>query len=200
MSNQHDSHLDEGRFFEYLDDILEAHVRDEVEKHLSSCAACSERLRNTRSLFDTIASLDDEPIGRDISPIVMSAILPRNSAIRMNRIAVAIQLLVLGIVAAVLWSNIRNVLEQWVVSPLGIEFVTSLQKIQIELPRLWEAWMSALSDILVDASNLVTRVPLPLLPQFDGVEILLLVLISWLVINGFLLRASAASTFLRRPQ
>lgn len=198
MSIRSESHLEDSRLYEYLDGVLEDNARDFVEAHLRTCAFCEERLREIRSLFETIVSLSDEPMKRDLSPIVMAAIQPKNSVARQNRFTIAIQLLVLGILAAVLWSSLGRLVEQWIISPLGLDVITSLQRVQIELPQLWDKWINILSAILADSSKLAARVPLPSFPQFDRVEVFLVVFIGWILVNGLLLRTSAANILLRR--
>jgi hypothetical protein len=50
-------HVQDDRLQEYIDDVLGGGARDEVERHLSSCAECRESVQQTRALLTALSRL-----------------------------------------------------------------------------------------------------------------------------------------------
>lgn len=66
------NHLTEFQLNEYLDDALSASEHRTIEKHLSGCADCHEKVEALRSLFQRLAELPEESLQRDLTPVVLS--------------------------------------------------------------------------------------------------------------------------------
>ena len=70
-------HLTETQLNEYLDDVLDSTARAHMDAHLSDCADCRDRLASLQAVFQALASLPEETLGRDLTPPVLNG-LPRS--------------------------------------------------------------------------------------------------------------------------
>lgn len=61
------SHPEDVLLNEYLDDSLSAMERDNLQRHLSVCAACARRLDALQCVFDVLAALPEKNLERDLS-------------------------------------------------------------------------------------------------------------------------------------
>ncbi|HEX2697356.1 MAG TPA: zf-HC2 domain-containing protein [Anaerolineales bacterium] len=72
-------HLTNSQLNEYLDNVLSAPERREVESHLEACTECHVRLNEIQFVFTSLAGLPKAQLTRDLSASVL-ANLPLRSA------------------------------------------------------------------------------------------------------------------------
>jgi len=70
-------HLADDALNEYLDGYLDPNETAFFETHLESCAACAARLKGLQTVYNSLESLADIPLTRDLSLPVVSAIQPK---------------------------------------------------------------------------------------------------------------------------
>ena len=100
MSNHHD----QGTLQTYLDQSLSRRETAILESHLVGCAECRSELDRLRSLYASIESLPDEPIGTDLTAAVMAAVQRRTNRDWLPSLAIGELALAGALMAAlVLW-------------------------------------------------------------------------------------------------
>jgi anti-sigma factor RsiW len=75
------THLSDDTLNELLDEALAPQPRAAVERHLAGCADCAVRLADLRVLFAELAALPEEGLETDLTPLVVSRLKPRSSAL-----------------------------------------------------------------------------------------------------------------------
>jgi hypothetical protein len=65
------NHLTESQLNEYLDNTLKTPEQQFVEKHLSGCADCRDKVEILRSLFQTLDEIPEEALHHDLTPLVL---------------------------------------------------------------------------------------------------------------------------------
>jgi len=83
-------HPTEAQLNEYLDNVLEATAQSNISGHLTICADCRGRLASLETVFQALAALPEEKLGRDLTPAVLHA-LPGSFFGLIGRLALTIQ-------------------------------------------------------------------------------------------------------------
>ncbi len=83
-------HPTEAQLNEYLDNVLEATAQSHISVHLTICADCRGRLASLETVFQALAALPEEKLGRDLTPAVLHA-LPGSFFGLIGRLALTIQ-------------------------------------------------------------------------------------------------------------
>lgn len=101
--------FDESTLNEYLDDALDAAVREQVEQWLAESAAAQQMLAELQQTFAALAALDDLPLSRDLSTAVIAHIDAAETAVTpaWMRLLLGGQLLaIMGMIIAI-WPDIQ---------------------------------------------------------------------------------------------
>jgi anti-sigma factor RsiW len=171
-------HLTDEQLNEYLDH--EGDERARVEAHLASCADCAERLATLQVLFDTIASLPEAGLARDLTAPILRRVSGRVSLPRSLRLTVVFQFVV-AIGALV------------TAAPFVMRFLTpylsnlqlpSLMDLLLQFQAQQTAWIDLLSQF---------QLPFPEIPGFELSSLVIMLTVAgvsilWLLGNGLLLR------------
>jgi hypothetical protein len=78
-------HLDNSTLNLYLDDVLDAKTRGQVDAHLATCPTCQQELDSTRALFTTFDTWRVEPIPHDVTAQVMTRIASHPAPAQLSR-------------------------------------------------------------------------------------------------------------------
>jgi anti-sigma factor RsiW len=76
MSEDEASHLNLETLHGLLDGALSPKETARAEAHLAACSKCSREIASLRAVFDSLASLPEEPLRLDLRPRVMAGIEP----------------------------------------------------------------------------------------------------------------------------
>jgi anti-sigma factor RsiW len=67
-------HPEDALLNEYLDGCLPPPEQASLQTHLSTCPSCAQRLAVLQSVFNALAGLSEEPLERDLSSVVRTAL------------------------------------------------------------------------------------------------------------------------------
>lgn len=84
------NHLTEDQLNEYLDGLLEAQLHEQMQAHLSDCAACRAKLASLQTVFKALAGLPELTPEHNLTPSVLK-ILPKGNSDLGWRLALAVQ-------------------------------------------------------------------------------------------------------------
>ena len=65
------NHLTETQLNEYMDHTLSTLEQRFIEKHMSTCLDCQNKMEALRSLFQTLSDVPEESLNRDLTPLVL---------------------------------------------------------------------------------------------------------------------------------
>lgn len=159
------AHLPNEQLHGYLDGALTPAERAACRTHLAGCPSCQARLARLQQLFDTLSTLSERPLTRDLLPGVLAAIAPQVAAPRL-RLLLALQ--GVAILLVLVWA-----------SQLGLA-----AELLLFGDSLRAGWASQTAELAAGWAMLVQGLPplLASLPYAAGGVLL------WLVGNGLLLR------------
>ncbi len=183
MDNLPSHHLSEDALFEFIDQALPKDRLDEIETHLEACKTCRERLSEFNALFSTVETLPDEPIMRDLTPEVLTAI--KRGAVLAPIwwwLLILQGILALGLIAITV-PFIFN-------SPLTNSLLENGRDILAMLSTNLSYWLQEWFSLIGTTSQLFSvRLPLSLgIPIQPILWLLLLATVTWIVGNSILLR------------
>lgn len=165
----------------YIDRALEPLRRTELEAHLKSCPLCANDLARLRQLFQTIESLPEEVVSRDLAPEVLEAI--RSSPSWVPSLAVGEFIAALGVGAVlILGFGTSGVL-------VGLSAASGRLAMQIEAVamRIAVGWGQVLDQL--STFEFPRELGLPdLVSTGMWSSIAVAGVISWLIGNGLVLR------------
>lgn len=190
MLMHEDHHLDETALHEYLDDVLDPAQRCEVEAHIVDCPLCSHRLQELRELFISLASLVDVPVERDLVPSVMASIRSRKRLFPGLNLAIAVQILTLGLLLLVAWPYISASISEIVASLLPTRFTAEAIDVFANVSRIWSAVLDSVTGLASRSLDNFRDMPVFSWPMLDGWLMVGVIAIIWLVGNGLLLRVT----------
>jgi hypothetical protein len=198
-------HLTEEQIHSYLDGLLEEPARRVAEAHLAACADCRRRADELQALFTALGTLPDLPLRRDLTPVLLAKLHPKQSKIE-SRPALA-------------WS--RSLAAQWGLVTgfalwLGMQLAAILELPAVPLPSIPLPVLrlpAQLLDIL-PAQFPLPQIPLPHLPTFDFQTpsfffllssshltlLLTLTALLWVMGNAALLRHRPAASSCEVPE
>lgn len=163
------NHLDDDLLFAYLDDVLPSTERAELDTHLASCAACSERLTAHTDLFTLLDTLPELAFEIDVVAAVQAEIAP--PSVRWVSL-VQIVLIALGIGALQM-----------------VEFGRSVPQLPIiEWNTQWQMWWQSLIALFTLPTISAEQLPTLGISLTVSLSALLIALCVWLVGSSLILR------------
>ena len=124
------THLTESQLNEYLDNTLKTPEQQFIEKHLSGCADCRDKVKVLQNLFQTLDELPEEALHHDLTPLVLNR-LPEQKIHPGWRLFLAVQT---GIALGLTILVVRNLLP--LINLPNIFAAFTLQIAPIELPTI----------------------------------------------------------------
>jgi anti-sigma factor RsiW len=188
------NHLDDYLLNEYLDSILNAARRAEVESHLAACPACAARLAELRALFAALESLPEAPLERDLSSAVMDSIrrakLAAQPALSPKlRLAIAVQgLAALVLISIALPFAAQVTLWERVIPAIDVTQATAiLADALATFNATWATVVNSAQSLLNEGITTVENLALPSLSALGLGIFFAAVSALWIVGNGLLL-------------
>jgi hypothetical protein len=168
----------------YLDRELDDSSIDLVTIHLDRCERCQRQLDEIRKLYQTIESIPERPLVKDMGPAVVAAIRSRESVPIPLRFLALIEVLVVLIILVIGWPLIRLPPQiPLLVNPL--ELVSFSRLIEI-LSELGVSLFMTLQRVPM-AFELPSPVSGLILPAFAWTMLILVGVSSWFAMNRLLL-------------
>ncbi len=181
-------HISETRLFTYLDDALSLAEKARVEGHLERCETCQAQLLEIRKFFSVIEDLPDAALQIDLSPGVIASINAQERSWLSGRWLALFQLAVAG--GVFIYSGPRLLAGNWT-APISYYsslferwFIGFLERAIVT----WTSWSIWADTLLVQTRELFQRPASGLLPGFEILPWAVALGVSWLLVNGFLLR------------
>ena len=181
-------HPDEQMIHLYLDDELSREAHHQFETHLQKCPACQSKLAMVRQLFETIQTVPEIRLDKDLSRSVVAVLeQPLAMSSRMGWL-LAGQLLVTLPALILIWVQNRSAITN---SRLNQELLLqTITNYVSEFARSWQLWVENFTRFFIEMRALFDR---PQLLTFSNAGIYLMVLggvVLWLAGNRLLLPIS----------
>ncbi|MEW5871935.1 MAG: zf-HC2 domain-containing protein [Chloroflexota bacterium] len=219
-------HPSEEMLNEYLDDVMEAGQRAELEAHLAGCSACAARLEELNEVFVALQNLPELSLGRDLAPSILARV-PRGWQRRHRAetpaalgwlfglqivLAVALLLASWSLVAQEAlawelpeldeqaWAKVEQVVQGW-----AEEGQIAWQSV-LDWPSSWQSdwkstWQStqlAVEQGTAAWQQWTVQAESWQLPQIDLVTLLMAAILAWMAANGWLLQSNRLGDSLGR--
>jgi anti-sigma factor RsiW len=190
MSEDEASHLNLETLHGLLDGALSREEAACAEAHLAACSKCSREIASLRAVFDSLASLPEEPLRLDLRPRVMAGIEP----VRRRRFQIG-WLLGAQLAGAALGAWIARPSLAGMLSPvrgsLLADWITSRWvTLTGHIGSAWEAVAAPAADALGSVLNVRWVSPIPAVPIPQILGLVAAACALCVVGNGILLRAA----------
>lgn len=189
------NHISETQLNEYLDEMLDASTRKEVETHLALCVDCRTRLEALQFVFARLGGLPEIPLAHDLTPVVLAKLPKKTTYLAWQR-SLAIQW---GVVAGfMLWLGLQagQLIKTEYLSRLWLIF--SRRDFQLVTFDFFVRQFDSLRTFSLPAIQLPIILPIHTLPKLDipftSLQIILLgvlVFLLWVIGNVTLLRGNS---------
>jgi anti-sigma factor RsiW len=199
MSEHVKDHLSPDVLHAYFDGMLSLADARGAEAHLASCEACSTQAASLRAVFESLASLPDEPLAVDLRPAVLARLRRRGK--RSGRIGWLLAIEAAGsavaLVAAWRW------LAELLTSLEGLALEAWLASASRFLAELVERIGTAVVDSIAQAASLVEgfrlSLPQPEIPLSQSLGLVASAVALWFVGHRILLRSRPETRGLQEP-
>jgi anti-sigma factor RsiW len=200
MPNHENAHLSLEVLHAQLDGMLSPADARRAEEHLASCETCSKAAASLRIVFESLASLPDEPLAVDLRPAVLARLRPRGR--RPARIGWLLALEVAGsaVVLGAAWQWLAERLgsleglapEAWLT--VGSRFLAEVAE------RVGQAAMEPISQAASALAGFQLSLPQPEVPLAQGLALVISAVALWFVGHRVLLRARPEARSLQEAQ
>jgi hypothetical protein len=132
----------------------------------------------------------DVPVERDLVPSVMASIRSRKRLFPGLNLAIAVQILTLGLLLLVARPYISASISEIVASLLPTRFTAEAIDVFANVSRIWSAVLDSVTGLASRSLDNFRDMPVFSWPMLDGWLMVGVIAIIWLVGNGLLLRVT----------